>query len=409
VPVSAALAHELHLLRRDLHREPEVGLDLPKTQRRIVQALEGLDIEVSLGGGLTSVVGIIRGQGAGPAVLLRGDMDALPMTESATNEPRSLVDGSMHACGHDLHVAALVGAAHLLCGRRDQLFGDVVLMFQPGEEGCNGASVMLDEGVLDAAGSRVVAAYALHVTSGGVVPNGVFASRPGAIMSASHTLRVTVLGRGGHGSAPHLAKDPVPIACEMIQALQTIVTRSFDVFDPVVASVGSIHGGTKNNIIPDDVTFDVTLRSFSEQSGEMLKERLPRMIRAIAEAHGLSADVEFAAQYPVMANDQAETAFARDVVRQLFGDDAYQELTTPLTSSEDFAWVLGEVPGSYLMVGACPTGLDPLTAPYNHSPNAQFDESVIARCADYLSAVAIQRLRQERRSAGLVVDGTEIA
>ncbi|MBV9291359.1 MAG: amidohydrolase, partial [Frankiales bacterium] len=226
---------DLVRLRRDLHREPEIGLDLPRTQERVLAALDGLPLEVSTGGSLSSVTAVLRGATSDRAVLLRGDMDALPVNErsgvdfAATGE-------SMHACGHDLHTAMLVGAAHVLAARREELSGDVVLMFQPGEEGYNGAAHMVTEGVLEAAGRRVDAALALHVTSG-MLPRGLFATRPGPIMSAADVLWVTVRGAGGHGSSPHRAKDPIPAACEMVTALQTFVTRRFDVFDPVVITI----------------------------------------------------------------------------------------------------------------------------------------------------------------------------
>ena len=222
-----ALQDDLVRLRRTLHQEPELGLQLPRTQERVLAAIDGLPLDVSTGGSLTSVTAVLRGNGTADTgargVLLRGDMDALPVAErsgvdfAATGE-------TMHACGHDLHTAMLVGAAHVLSARRDQLAGDVVFMFQPGEEGYDGAAHMVDEGVLDAAGRRVDAALALHVTSG-MLPAGLFATRPGPVMSAADVLRVTVRGAGGHGSSPHRARDPIPTACEMVTALQTFVTR----------------------------------------------------------------------------------------------------------------------------------------------------------------------------------------
>ena len=214
----------------------------------MLDAIAPLGLEVSTGTGLSSVVAVLRGGRPGPAVLLRGDMDALPVTEDSGEPFTSERDGVMHACGHDLHVAGLVGAARLLADRRDELAGDVVLMFQPGEEGDHGARLMIEEGVLDAAGSRVVAAYGLHVMSS-VLPTGLVASRAGTMLAAADSVVVTVHGRGGHGSMPHLAADPVPVAAEIVLALQAMVTRQFDVFDPVVVTVGRIAAGTTNNVI----------------------------------------------------------------------------------------------------------------------------------------------------------------
>lgn len=398
------LANDLVDIRRAVHRSPEIGLHLPRTQQLVVDAIADLPVEVTVGKQLSSVVAVLRGAVPGPTVLLRGDMDALPVHEEATLRPRSEIDGVMHACGHDLHVAMLIGAARLLAERRDQLRGNVVLMFQPGEEGHNGAGLMIDEGVLDVTGTRPVAAYALHVTSARF-PTGVFAARVGAMMASSDVLSVRMRGAGGHGSAPHLAQDPVPAACEAVLALQTVVTRAFDVFDPVVVTVGSLHAGTTGNVIPDSASFDATVRSFSAAARAKLAVILPRVALTIAEGHGLAADVEFVEQYPVMVNDETETEFAARTVAELFGPDSYQSMAAPLTSSEDFARVLAEVPGAYLMLGACPDGADPATAAYNHAPEAKFDESVLLRGAELLAELAVRRLAQQTREPVGALDG----
>ncbi len=287
---AAAIAGEIARLRRAIHAEPEVGLDLPLTQRKILTALDGLPLEVSTGSALSSVTAVLRGtqHSGGPVVLLRGDMDALPVTERTGLDYASKIDGAMHACGHDLHTAMLAGAARLLSARRDELAGSVVFMFQPGEEGYGGARYMIEEGVLDAAGQRAVAAYALHVASA-QLPIGVFSSRPGPMMAAAEVLDVTVHGHGGHGSQPHHAADPIPVACEIVLALQTLVTRKFDIFDPVVITVGSFHAGTTDNVIPDDAHFLATVRSFSRAARERMREVAPFLIRDIASAHGLTA------------------------------------------------------------------------------------------------------------------------
>src|SRR5215475_14791267 len=268
-----AMAPELAGLRRAIHREPEIGLDLPGTQRKVLAALDGLPLEISLGTALSSVTAVLRGGRAaapggdaqgGPVVLLRGDMDALPVTERTGLDYASQTEGVMHACGHDLHTAMQAGAARLLAARQRELPGTVVFMFQPGEEGHAGARHMIAEGVLDAAGQRPAAAYALHVASADW-PAGVISTRPGPMLAAAEVLAVTVHGHGGHGSEPHHAADPIPAACEMVTALQTLVTRRFDVFDPVVITVGSFHAGTTDNVIPDDATFLATVRSFSPE------------------------------------------------------------------------------------------------------------------------------------------------
>ena len=271
----------------------------------MLDAIAPLGLEVRTGTGLSSVVAVLRGGRPGPAVLLRGDMDALPVTEDSGEPFTSERDGVMHACGHDLHVAGLVGAARLLADRRDELAGDVVLMFQPGEEGDHGARLMIEEGVLDAAGSRVVAAYGLHVMSS-VLPTGLVASRAGTMLAAADSVVVTVHGRGGHGSMPHLAADPVPVAAEIVLALQAMVTRQFDVFDPVVVTVGKIAAGTTNNVIASTAVLEATVRTFSEATHAVVPERLTRVVDGIAAAHGLTATVDYQRGYPVTSNTPAE-------------------------------------------------------------------------------------------------------
>lgn len=386
-----ALQDDLVQLRHELHAEPEVGLKLPRTQEKVLTALDGLSLEVTTGESLTSVTGVLRGGRPGPVVLLRGDMDGLPVTERSGVDYASRIDGAMHACGHDLHTTMLVGAAQLLAARRDELAGDVVFMLQPGEEGWDGAGEMLAEGVLNAAGRRPAAAYALHVTSA-MLPHGVFSARPGPTLSASDALTVTVKGAGGHGSAPHLANDPVPAACEMVTALQTLVTRRFDPFDPVVLTVGSFHAGTRRNVIPDLARFEATVRTFSRQSRTRLEGAVVQLVHSIAAAHGLDVEVEYAEEYPLTVTDPAETAFTEKTVGELFGEHRFQPMRNPLTASEDFSRVLDEVPGSFVLLGACRPGEDPAAAPYNHSPLATYDDAVLGDGAALYAHLAARRL-----------------
>ena len=384
---------DLAALRHDLHRIPEQGLAVPRTQARVLAALEGLGLEVTTGTTVGSVVAVLRGGRPGPAVLLRGDMDALPVTEE-TGEPFSSEhEGFMHACGHDLHVAGLVGAARLLAARRDELPGSVVLMFQPGEEGFHGARTMIEEGVLDAAGERVVAAYAIHVASSSI-PLGVVTGRPGTAMAASDQLYVTVRGRGGHGSMPHLAADPVTVAAEIVLALQTVVTRQFDAHDPVVVSVGRIAAGTTDNVIPETAQLDATVRTFSREHHAAIPERLVRVAEGIAAAHGLTAEVTYERGYPVTVNDPVEVERAERVTRAVVGEEAYATATQPVSGAEDFSYVLQEVPGAFLFLGATPQGADPATAPYNHSPQARFDDAALPVAAAVLAGHALDRLAQ---------------
>src|SRR6478672_1981779 len=336
------LQDDLVRLRHDLHRQPEIGLHLPRTQEKVLKALDGLPFEVTLGKETTSVTAVLRGgnPGAGaqrPAVLLRADMDGLPVQEKTGVDFTSQADGAMHACGHDLHTSMLAGAATLLAEKRNQLQGDVVLMFQPGEEGCDGASYMLREGVLDAAGPRVQAAYGMHVFSS-LEPHGTFCTKPGVMLSASDGLEVTVLGAGGHGSAPHSAKDPVTVAAEMVTALQVMVTRQFNMFDPVVLSVGVLHAGTKRNIIPESARIEATIRTFSEENRQRMMDAVPRLLKGIAAAHGV------------------------------------------------------EVAGTFVALSAVAPGADHTASPFNHSPYATFDDAVLGDGAALYAELAISRL-----------------
>ncbi|MFJ2740875.1 M20 family metallopeptidase [Streptomyces sp. NPDC087440] len=384
------LQDDLVRLRRTLHAAPETGLRLPRTQETVLSAIDGLGLEVTTGTAVDSVTAVLRGARPGPTVLLRGDMDALPVAER-TGLDFASDNGAMHACGHDLHTTMLVGAARLLAQHRDHLAGDVVLMFQPGEEGFDGARHMVAEGVLDASGTRASAAYALHVMSTGF-PTGLFAARPGPALAASNVLRVTVRGAGGHGSMPHRAKDPVQAACEMVTALQGWITRTFDVFDPVVLSVGVFRAGTQQNVIPDSATFEATVRSFSPQTQALLKDGTVQVCRGIAAAYGVEVDAEFDELYPVTVNDHAEAAFAARTVAELHGEERYLTMPNPLHGSEDFSRVLDEVPGTMLVLGATPPGADPATAPNNHSPLAVFDDAVLADGAALYASLAVNRL-----------------
>jgi hippurate hydrolase len=402
--LASTLGPDLVALRRRLHRIPELGMSLPLTQQAVLRALDGLDLEITLGESLSSVVAVLRGRGAAdgpgadpaaaprPVVLLRADMDALPVTEDLPLDFASEHEGLMHACGHDLHVAGLVGAARILHELRDELEGDVVFMFQPGEEGPGGAKPMIDEGLLDVAGRRVDAAYALHVYSS-EYPLGTWFGRPGPLMAAADEVRVRVVGEGGHGSQPFRAKDPIPVACEIVVALQTLVTRQFNVFDPVVITVGKFVGGTKDNIIPDDAVFEATLRSLSEETRSEMAHKIELLSTRVAEAHGLTAEVEYLPGYPVTVNDDGEYAFAKDTIVDLFGAERYVHQRDPEMGAEDFAFVGQQVPSAYVNVSACPAA-DFVSAPDNHSPRADFDDSVVPDAAALLAELALRRLRQ---------------
>ncbi|MDR8407688.1 M20 family metallopeptidase [Nonomuraea sp. 3-1Str] len=383
-------------LRRALHADPELGLALPLTQRRVLDALGGLPLEIALGAASTSVTAVLRGRGKrpaeeGPVVLLRADMDALPVQEQTALPYASREPGVMHACGHDLHTAMLVGAAHLLCAARDELPGDVILMFQPGEEGHDGAAVMLSEGVLEAAGTPPLAAYALHMQS--VRRAGVFATRSGTVLSGTARMRVTVHGKGGHGAVPHRALDPVPPLAEMITAVHALVTRRFDAFDPVVVTVGHVSAGSHGTAIPASAFFEATVRTYSERNRVAARRLLRELVTGIAAAHGTTAEIEYDAELPVTVTDPAETAFAGDTIQQLWGAQRLAAMPHPHPASEDFSRVLAQVPGAFVFLGARPARLGRDEAQENHSPLAEFDDVVLDDGARLLAELAIRRLR----------------
>ena len=383
---------ELVALRQKIHQEPEIGLDLPKTQAKIVAALDGLGLEVSTGKSLTSVTAVLRGANSEKTVLLRADMDALPVTELTNVAFKSQIDGAMHACGHDLHVSMLIGAAKLLSKNKAKLNGDVVFMFQPGEEGFDGAGHMIQEGVLTASGRKADATYGIHVMSS-AIPAGTFTTKGGTMMASSDELHVTVIGKGGHGSQPHTAKDPIPVAAEMVSALQLLITRSFSAFDPVVITVGQFHAGTKANIIPDTAEFQATIRTFSAENRSRIQSEAVRLCRSIAEGYGLTADVKVVEQYPVTANNDAHAEFVGKVAVDLFGGEAFIEMPNPIAGAEDYSRVLEEVPGSYVFLGAS-VDQDVTASDVNHSPRAKFDDAVLYRGAALLSELAVRSLNE---------------
>ncbi|MHA0288236.1 M20 metallopeptidase family protein [Mycobacterium sp. C3-094] len=385
------LGDRLTALRRRLHRRPEIGLQLPRTQAEVLDALGRLPVEISTGDALTSVTAIVRGRRASHAVLLRADMDALPVQEATGLSYASEVPGAMHACGHDLHTAMLVGAAELLCERRDELDGDVVLMFQPGEEGWEGAQAMLDEGLLEAAGVPVAAAYALHVFSN--QPAGHVRTRAGAVLAASAQLEVRVVGAGGHASAPHLAHDPVPATAEMILALQRAAGRDLDNQDPAVVTVGVVEAGERPNVIPESARFVANIRTLSTAAQERVHALARRVLDGVAAAHGVRADITFTPMRPPTVNDRGEADLAIDIGTELFGPTRVHRSSRPENGSEDFSRILAHVPGCFLSLGAMPAGMCADNAAYNHSPAALFDDGGLVDGAVLLASLAVRRLQ----------------
>ena len=361
-------------LRRQIHAEPEIGLDLPKTQSKVLEALSGLDMNVETGDQLSSVVATLSGDGDGPTILLRGDMDALPLDEASGEPFSSTVPGAMHACGHDSHVAMLVGAARLLHARRRDLRGNVKFMFQPGEEGYHGAKYCIEEGLLDT--PAVDAAFALHIS-----PNhkaGTLATKGGPLLASADKLIIVISGQGGHASAPHVALDPIPVACEIVMALQTHITRTVDIFDPAVLTIAQISAGTTHNIIPPQAELVGTLRTQSNETREMVLAGAKRVAEGIAAAHGCTVDYVIERGYGPTINDAGFAAYALDVLGDLVGADNVSEMDAPAMAAEDFSYVLDRVPGAMVMLGVCPSDVEPGHAHDCHSNHMRIDEDAMA-------------------------------
>ncbi len=360
-------------LRRAIHHEPELGLHLPRTHARVLDALDGLPLEITSGTSCSSIVADLDGgAGDGPTVLLRADMDALPMPEDTGLDYASRHEGRMHACGHDGHTAMLVSAAALLCERRDRLPGRVRFMFQPGEEGHHGARHMIDEGVL----AGVDAAFALHVTPN--LPPGRLATRGGPLMASADTFAATVRGRGGHASTPHFAVDPIPVACELVTAWQTHVARRVNVMDPAVVSCTRIDAGTTTNVIPETAHLEGTIRAVSEATRTAVHDALTRVAAGVSAAHDCHAEVSIEPGYPVTVNDAAMADFVRRVAAEVVGPDHTVEMPWPVMGAEDFSYVLQRVPGAMFFLGVCPDDLDAAHAPSCHSNRMRLDEPSLA-------------------------------
>jgi amidohydrolase len=372
--VGEALLPEAIKLRRAIHAEPELGLDLPKTTAKVKAALAGLPLEIREGPSTSGVVAILRGPANGRTVLLRGDMDALPLTEDTGLSFSSQHEGAMHACGHDTHVAMLAGAARALCERRERLSGSVMFMFQPGEEGWHGARHMLEDGLIDPIPD---AAFALHISPN--MPKGVIASRGGPLLASSDKIRIKIKGKGGHASMPQDAVDPIPVACEIVMALQAFTTRRIAVSDPAVITIARIESGTTDNIIPEFARLWGTMRTLSERTREVGLEGIRRIATNIALAHGAEAEVNIDRGFPVTVNDGRVVDLAETTAKRLFGEDGWIRMTHPLMGAEDFSYILQKAPGAMAFLGGAPEGGDFRTCCALHSNRMVIDESVMAR------------------------------
>jgi amidohydrolase len=378
-----ALEGDLVALRRDFHRHPELAYAETRTAARIAEALESSGIAVRRGVGGTGVVATV-GEG-GPTVLLRVDMDALPIQEANDVPYRSAVDGRMHACGHDGHVAMGIGAARLLARRR--LAGTVHVLFQPAEEGEGGAQAVIKDGVLDGV-SRILGVHLWNE-----LPVGVLGVKEGPLMAAVDRLKIVVHGRGGHGGKPHRAADPVTAAAHVVTALQTIVSREVSPVDSAVVTIGSIHGGEAFNVIPDEVVLTGTLRTFDEELRRSLPGRITRIAAGVAEALQCRAEVDVRGGNPAVVNDPAMAELARRAAVRVVGELRVVP-PEPTMGGEDMAVYFEKVPGCFVFVGSAnpARGLD---HPH-HSPHFDFDEAALVTGCAFLVEGAEEALRAGR-------------
>jgi amidohydrolase len=367
-------------LRRDIHKEPELGFGTEKTAKKVLEALDGLPLEIQTGVAENGIVATLKGAEAGPTIGLRADMDALPIHEETGLDFASETDGKMHACGHDGHTSMLVGAAHALCGMQDQLSGAVKFFFQPAEEGGGGGQVMVDEGAAD----DVDSIFALHLWPW--LPFGTAATKPGPIMAAADAFDMKVKTDGGHGAMPHLAVDAVTIAAHIVTALQTVVSREVDPVQPAVLTVGEIEAGTAFNIIPGEARLGGTVRTLDADLREKIPERMEELSRGVA--NGMRGDIEldYTFSYPVTVNDEEVARQALGVIGDLFGEDHAQELSNPTMGAEDFAYFLEKLPGAFIWLGI---GED---ASGLHTPTFAFDEEILPLGASLLTALALKSL-----------------
>jgi amidohydrolase len=388
--------------RRDFHEHPELGNREFRTAKVVAAHLESIGLEVRTGVAHTGVVGVLRGGRPGPGVALRADMDALPVTEEVDVPFRSTARGEyngrevgvMHACGHDAHMAMLMGAAEVLASMRDQLAGTVTFIFQPAEEGPpegedGGASLMIEQGVLDA--PKVDAVFGLHVFPYEV---GTIAFRSRGLMAASDTFSIAVRGRQTHGALPWAGIDPIVVASQIVLGLQTVISRQSDLtIAPAIVTVGALSGGTRFNIVPDEVTMAGTIRTFDPEMQRQIHDRVRRTAERIAESAGATATVDIRIGNPVTYNDPDLTERMTPSLRRV-APGPFNANTQPTTTAEDFSEYQRRVPGLFFFLGIAPKGADPATVAPNHSPRFYVDEGALVTGVRALASLAVDFLAQ---------------
>ncbi len=384
--VSPELFHETVAIRRDLHAQPELAFQEHRTAAIVAERLRALGVETHTGIGGTGVVGIVPGGHDGPTIMLRADMDGLPMPEENDVPYVSRNSGVTHACGHDAHVAMLLGAARLLRESASEIHGRIALVFQPAEEGGGGAKAMIEDDLFERFG--IERAYGLHVVT--MLPSGVFGLRPGPLMAAVDSFDLVVEGHGGHGAMPHFSVDPVVVAADVVGALQRVVSREIDPVEPAVVTVGAINGGTTYNVIPPRVALKGTIRTMSAATRDTMEERIRRIAEHTCASAKASCSLEWHPSYPVTENDPREAAFLRETLAAEFGAERVLEIP-PVMGSEDFSYYAQRVPACFYFLGA---GNEAHRFP-NHHPAFDIDESAMAAgiAAHVTVALAATRAR----------------
>ena len=371
----AGFADEMKAWRRHIHMHPELARDCHQTAAFVVERLKEFGItEISTGWAESGVVAVIEGQGEGPTIGLRADMDALPMTEITGLDYASKTPGKMHACGHDGHTAMLLGAAKYLAETRN-FAGKAVLIFQPDEEGGGGGEVMVQEGVMEKYAIDEV--YAIH--NGPGLEAGLIAMAPGPLMAAVDSFSIDIQGQGGHGAMPQSSVDPVVAAVAMVQAIQTIVSRNNDAQKRLVVSVTRIDTGTAFNIIPDTAFICGTVRSFDPEVRDMVERRMGEIVAGQAASFGVTAKLDYDRGYPATVNHPDKAAFAAMVARDVVGDGQVDDMATPLMAGEDFSYMLEARPGAYCFVG---NGVE---AAMVHHPKYDFNDEIAPVGASFLA------------------------
>lgn len=380
-PIPAALVADVIALRRDFHRRPELGFEERRTAAIVADRLRTLGYEVTEGIGTTGVVGVLRSGRPGKTIMLRADMDALPIDEENQVPYASESPGVMHACGHDGHVAMLLGAAALIAERSGEVAGTIVLCFQPAEEGKGGAKAMVEEGLLERFG--VERAYGLHLAS--AYPTGIVALRAGPFYASSDSLEITIEGMGGHGASPHLSVDPIFVAATFVVAVQQVVSRQIDPLEPAVVTIGALHAGTTHNVIPSRATLLGTVRAFDHEVRARMAERIERVLRGVCETAGAAYRFAYLRRYPVTSNDAEQTGYVRALARRELGADRVLE-AAKLMGAEDFAYYAERVPACFYTVG-CNGG--PASAFPHHHARFDIDERALETGVRMALAIAL--------------------